>query len=30
MAAYQETGGESGTLDAETLLAEIQRRNLNI
>ena len=30
MVAYKETGGESGTLDTETLLAEIERRNLDI
>ena len=30
IAAYQETGGEPGALAAETLLAEIERRNLDI
>jgi hypothetical protein len=30
IAAYQETGGAPGALDADTLLAEIERRNLEI
>ncbi|MEG3168440.1 hypothetical protein U1737_09590 [Sphingomonas sp. LB3N6] len=28
--AYQETGGVPGDLEADSLLAEIERRNLNI
>jgi hypothetical protein len=30
IAAYHETGGEPGTLDAETLLVEVERRNLAV
>jgi hypothetical protein len=30
LAAYQRTTGEPGDADADTLLAEIERRNLDI